>query len=127
MSSMPDGMRMVLPTSWGARNKEFIGNYWKFVARCGITSLTGVPTTLSVLAKNPPRGEDVSSLRPFMSTGSTAMPIEAAKEGEKNLGVRVLLTYRATEYTANVTQGPHPSQPLQRSAPITMPCHPLPP
>jgi fatty-acyl-CoA synthase len=121
ITAMADGMRMVLPTPLGARNKEFIANYWKFVARCGITSLTGVPTTLSVLAKNPPRGEDISSLRPFMSTGSTAMPIEVAKELEKNLGVRVLLTYGATEYTANVTQGPRDGEPRYGSAGIRLP------
>src|SRR5579862_830066 len=121
VTAMADGMTMVLPTPLGARNKEFIANYWRFVARCGITSLTGVPTTLSVLAKNPPRGEDVSSLRPFMSTGSTAMPVEVAHELEKNIGVRVLLTYGATEYTANVTQAPRDGKPRYGSAGIRLP------
>jgi fatty-acyl-CoA synthase len=121
VTAMADGMRMVLPTPLGARNKEFIANYWKFVARCGVTSLTGVPTTLSVLAKNPPRGEDVSSLRPFMSTGSTAMPVEIAHELEKSVGVRVLLTYGATEYTANVTQAPRDGEPRYGSAGIRLP------
>lgn len=121
ITAMADGMRMVLPTPLGARNKEFIANYWKFVERCGITSLTGVPTTLSVLAKNPPRGENVSSLRPFMSTGSTALPVEVARELEKHVGVRVLLTYGATEYTANVTQGPRDGEPRYGSAGIRLP------
>jgi fatty-acyl-CoA synthase len=121
ITAMADGMRMVLPTPLGARNKEFIANYWKFVARCEITSMTGVPTTLSVLAKNPPRGEDVSSLRPFMSTGSTAMPVEVARELEKSVGVRVLLTYGATEYTANVTQAPRDGEPRYGSAGIRLP------
>jgi fatty-acyl-CoA synthase len=121
VTAMADGMTMVLPTPLGARNKEFIANYWKFVERCGITSLTGVPTTLSVLAKNPPRGENVSSLRPFMSTGSTAMPVEVAKELEKSVGVRVLLTYGATEYTANVTQPPRDGEARFGSAGIRLP------
>ncbi len=121
ITAMADGMRMVLPTALGARNKDFIANYWKFVERCGITSLTGVPTTLSVLAKNPPRGENVSSLRPFMSTGSTAMPVEVARELEKHVGVRVLLTYGATEYTANVTQAPRDGEPRYGSAGIRLP------
>jgi fatty-acyl-CoA synthase len=121
ITAMADGMRMVLPTPLGARNKEFIANYWKFVARCGVTSLTGVPTTLSVLAKNPPRGEDISSLRPFMSTGSTSMPVEVARELEKSIGVRVLLTYGATEYTANVTQAPRDGEPRYGSAGIRLP------
>jgi fatty-acyl-CoA synthase len=121
ITAMADGMRMVLPTPLGARNKEFIANYWKFVERCGVTSLTGVPTTLSVLAKNPPRGEDISSLRPFMSTGSTSMPVEVARELEKSIGVRVLLTYGATEYTANVTQAPRDGEPRYGSAGIRLP------
>ncbi len=121
ITAMADGMRMVLPTPLGARNKEFIANYWKFVERCGITSLTGVPTTLSVLAKNPPRGENISSLRPFMSTGSTSMPVEVARELEKSVGVRVLLTYGATEYTANVTQAPRDGEPRYGSAGIRLP------
>ena len=121
VTAMAVGMRMVLPTPLGARNKDFIAHYWKFVARCGITSLTGVPTTLSVLAKNPPRGDDVSSLRPFMSTGSTALPIEVAREIEQATGVRILLTYGATEYTANVTQGPRDGEPRYGSAGLRIP------
>ena len=103
-SAIADGMCIVIPTALGARNKEFIARYWKFVERCGVTVLAGVPTTLSVLAKNPPQGENVSSLRPYMPTGSTGMPIEVAHEIERITGVRCLLTYGATEYTANVTQ-----------------------
>ena len=121
VTAMAVGMRMVLPTPMGARNKEFVANYWKFVERCGITSLTGVPTTLSVLAKNPPRGENIASLRPFMSTGSTAMPVEVAREIERIAGVRVLLTYGATEYTANATQPPRDGDPRYGSAGIRIP------
>ncbi len=121
VTAMADGMTMVLPTPLGARNKEFIANYWKFVARCGITSMTGVPTTLSVLTKNPPRGEDISSLHPYMSTGSTAMPIEVARELEKIAGVRVLMTYGATEYTANVSQTPRDGEPRFGSAGLRIP------
>lgn len=121
VAAMALGMKMVLPTPLGARNKDFIANYWKFVARCGVTSMTGVPTTLSVLAKNPPQGEDLSSLRPFMSTGSTALPVEVAKELERRVGVRVLMTYGATEYTANVTQAPRDGEPRYGSAGIRLP------
>ncbi len=121
ITAIADGMRVVLPTPMGARNKEFIANYWKFVERCGVTILTGVPTTLSVLAKNPPKAENIASLRPFMSTGSTAMPVEVARELEASTGVRVLLTYGATEYTANVTQAPRDGEPRYGSAGIRLP------
>ncbi len=121
VTAMADGMRVVMPTALGARNKDFIGNYWKFVERCGVTVLAGVPTTLSVLAKNPPTTENISSLRPYMPTGSTGMPIEVAREIEKISGVRCLLTYGATEYTANVTQAPRDGEPRYGSAGIRIP------
>jgi fatty-acyl-CoA synthase len=56
-----------------------------------------------------------------MSTGSTAMPVEVAHELEKSVGVRVLLTYGATEYTANVTQAPRDGEPRYGSAGIRLP------
>ena len=121
ITAMADGMRMVLPTPLGARNKDFIARYWKFVERCGVTVLAGVPTTLSVLAKNPPTTENISSLRPYMPTGSTGMPIEVAREIERIAGVRCLLTYGATEYTANVTQAPRDGEPRYGSAGIRIP------
>ncbi len=121
VSAIADGMRVVIPTALGARNKEFIARYWKFVERCGVTVLAGVPTTLSVLAKNPPQGENISSLRPYMPTGSTGMPIEVAREIERITGVRCLLTYGATEYTANVTQAPRDGDPRFGSAGIRIP------
>jgi fatty-acyl-CoA synthase len=121
VSAIADGMRVVIPTALGARNKEFIARYWKFVERCGVTVLAGVPTTLSVLAKNPPKGEDISSLRPYMPTGSTGMPIEVAREIERVAGVRCLLTYGATEYTANVTQAPRDGDPRYGAAGIRIP------
>ena len=121
VGAIADGMRVVIPTALGARNKEFIARYWKFVERCGVTILAGVPTTLSVLAKNPPQGENISSLRPFMPTGSTGMPIEVAREIERITGVRCLLTYGSTEYTANVTQAPRDGDPRYGSAGIRIP------
>lgn len=121
VSAIADGMRVVIPTALGARNKEFIARYWKFVERCGVTVLAGVPTTLSVLAKNPPQGENISSLRPYMPTGSTGMPIEVAREIERIAGVRCLLTYGATEYTANVTQAPRDGDPRYGAAGIRIP------
>jgi len=120
-SAIADGMRIVIPTALGARNKDFIARYWKFVERCGVTVLAGVPTTLSVLAKNPPQGENIASLRPYMPTGSTGMPIEVAREIERITGVRCLLTYGATEYTANVTQAPRDGDPRYGSAGIRIP------
>ncbi len=114
-------MTIVIPTPLGARDKRFMSNYWKFIEKFRISLLSGVPTTLSVLAKNPPNGEDLGSLRPVMSTGSTSLPAEVAREIERSTGVRVLLTYGATEYTQNVAQGPRDGDPKYGSAGLRLP------
>ena len=116
-----NGMTMVIPSPLGARDKNFISNYWKFIERFKVTLLSGVPTTLSVLAKNPPTTEDISSLRPYMCTGSTSMPAEVAREIEQATGVRVLATYGATEFTQNVTQAPRDGDPRYGSGGLRLP------
>ncbi|MEA2949609.1 MAG: fatty-acyl-CoA synthase [Alphaproteobacteria bacterium] len=115
------GMSIVIPTPLGARDKRFIENYWKFVARFGITIFSGVPTTLAQLAKSGPHGETLGTLRDYACTGSTAFPAEVARQIESLIGVRVLLTYGATEYTQNVTQAPRDGDPKFGSPGIRLP------
>src|SRR5262245_28853170 len=50
------GMRIVIPSPLGARDKRFIANYWRFVEKFRISYFYGVPTTLATLAKPPPHG-----------------------------------------------------------------------
>ena len=119
--ALAHGMTILIPHPMGARDKKFISNYWKFVEKYRVSLMSGVPTTLSVLAKNPPNGEDVSSLRKYMCTGSTAMPAEVAREIEHATGVRVLATYGATEFTQNVSQGPKDGDPKYGSGGLRIP------
>ena len=119
--ALSGGMSIVIPSAIGARDKNFMANYWKFIDRFKITILSGVPTTLSVLSKNPPTTENISSLRPYMCTGSTSLPVEVAKTIERITGVRVLLTYGATEYTQNIAQGPRDGDPKYGSAGLRLP------
>ncbi|OGA75937.1 MAG: hypothetical protein A3G27_05415 [Betaproteobacteria bacterium RIFCSPLOWO2_12_FULL_66_14] len=119
--ALANGMTIVIPSPLGARDKKFIANYWKFVEKFRISLLSGVPTTLSVLAKHPPTTEDISSMRKYMCTGSTAMPAEVAREIEHSTGVRVLATYGATEFTQNVTQGPRDGDPKYGSGGLRLP------
>ena len=114
-------MTIVIPTPLGARDKRFMSSYWQFIQKFRISLLSGVPTTLSVLARNPPNGEDLGSLRPYMCTGSTALPVEVARDIERSTGVRVLLTYGATEYTQNVAQAPRDGDPKYGSAGLRLP------
>ena len=114
------GMQVVIPTPTGARDKRFIENYWKFVDKFKISFFSGVPTTLAQLAKSKPNG-DLSSLKSYACTGSTAFPAEVARQIEAAIGVRVLLTYGATEYTQNVTQAPRDGDPKFGSPGIRLP------
>jgi fatty-acyl-CoA synthase len=115
------GMSMVIPSAAGARDRTFIGNYWKFVERYGITQLSGVPTTLSLLAKSQPQGERLDSLRPFTTTGSQPLPVEVAKQIERIVGIRVLLTYGSTEYTTTLTQTPPDAEQRHGSTGLRLP------
>ena len=115
------GAALVIPTPMGARDKVFIGNFWKFVERCRISFLHAVPTTLGVLAQHPPQGEDVRSLHDYATTGSAALPIDVAQRIEANPGIRLLMTYGATEFTQNVTQAPRDGDPRYGSAGIRNP------
>jgi fatty-acyl-CoA synthase len=115
------GMSIVIPTPLGARDRRFMENYWRFVEKFRITILSGVPTTLATLVKNPPRGEDLSSLRPIATTGSTAFPADIARQLEAITGVRMLLSYGATEFCQNITQAPRDGDPRYGSAGIRLP------
>jgi fatty-acyl-CoA synthase len=119
--AIADGMKIVIPSPIGARDKVFIENYWKFVEKFRISILSGVPTTLAQLSKSPPRGEDLSSLRPYGVTGSTAFPAEVARALEKACGVKMMASYGATEYTQNVAQPPRDGDPRYGSAGLRLP------
>ena len=119
--SIVNGMMVMIPSALGARDKRFIANYWKFVEKYRITQFTGVPTTLSVLAKNLPTTEDVSTLKKVATTGSAPLPVETARELERALGIRVLLTYGSTEYTTGATQPPREGDPRYGSTGMRVP------
>ena len=63
--AIADGMEIVIPAPGGARDKRFIENYWKFVEKFRISILSGVPTTLAQLSKQPTGGADLSFASPL--------------------------------------------------------------
>jgi fatty-acyl-CoA synthase len=115
------GASLVIPSLMGARDKRYIANYWKFIARFRVTRLSGVPTTFSVLAKSPPQGEDLASLKRNFVTGSTALPISVRREFERVSGVRILNSYGLTENTASVAIEPRDGQSREGSSGIPLP------
>lgn len=104
--STADGHTSVIPSMHGARDKTYIANYWRYIEKFGVTQISGVPTTLSVLAKNPPTSEDISSLRPFFATGSTAIAPSIQERIEQITGARTLQSYGLTENTSHATLDP---------------------
>ncbi len=104
--STADGHTTIVPSMHGARDKRYIASYWRYVERFGVTQISGVPTTLSVLAKNPPTSENISSLRPYFATGSTAMAPAIQQRIVEITGARALQTYGLTENTSHVTVDP---------------------
>jgi fatty-acyl-CoA synthase len=99
---LASGASLVIPSIMGARDKRYMANYWKFIDRFAVTRLSGVPTMFALLAKSPPRGEDLSSLRRNFMTGSTALPNSVRRDFEHVSGVRILNSYGLTENTATV-------------------------
>ncbi len=118
---LASGATLVIPSLMGARDKRYIANYWKFIARFRVTRLSGVPTTFSVLAKTPPQGEDLSSLKRNFVTGSTALPISVKREFERVSGVRILNSYGLTENTASVAIEPRDGRSRDRSSGVPVP------
>jgi fatty-acyl-CoA synthase len=118
---LASGASMLIPSVMGARDKRFLGNYWRFVEKYRVSRLSGVPTTLAVLTKSPPQGEDLSSLEPRFITGSTALPIAIRKRFEEISGVRILNSYGMTENTASIAVDPRDGQSKEGSSGIRLP------
>ncbi|MFT5182641.1 MAG: fatty-acyl-CoA synthase [Alphaproteobacteria bacterium] len=116
-----NGNTAVIPSPLCARDRRYIANYWKFVERYRVTRLSGVPTTLSVLLKSPPQGEDISSLKNQFATGSTPVPVSICKGIEELLGIRSLIMYGMTENAGNLTLDPRDGPTKQGSVGLRLP------
>ena len=80
-----------------------------------------MPTTLSVLVNTPTDGADISSLRPYAPTGSAPLPAEVARQMEQRLGITMIATFGATEFTQNATQPPRDGDPRFGSTGLRIP------
>ncbi len=116
-----NGNTAIVPSIHGARDKTYIANYWRYIERFGITQVSGVPTTLSVLAKNPPTGENISSLRPYFATGSTAMAPAVQDRVTEVTGAQVLQSYGLTENTSHATLDPRDGEVRRRCSGLRVP------
>jgi acyl-CoA synthetase (AMP-forming)/AMP-acid ligase II len=95
---------MVVPTPAGYRGDGVMDNYWKLVARWGVSYMVMVPTAASALMQRPVDA-DVSTLR-YALCGSAPMPVELFKRFEAATGVKILEGYGMTEATCLVSMNP---------------------
>ena len=104
--STADGHTTVIPSMHGARDKSYMSHYWRYIEKFGVTQISGVPTTLAMLAKNPPTTEDIGSLRPYFATGSTAIAPSIQDKLFQITGARTMQSYGLTEHTSHATLDP---------------------
>jgi fatty-acyl-CoA synthase len=105
LSPMANGWTIVIPTPLGARNPNVVRDYWGIVERNRVTIAGAVPTTLAAIMNVPHDGHDLSSLRTFVTGGST-VPVELIRRIEREIGVPVIEGYGMTEVHCYSTLNP---------------------
>ncbi len=99
------GWTVLLPTPLGARNPNVVRDWWSIVERHKVAVGGAVPTSLAAIMNVPRDGHDLSSLKVFVSGGST-VPVELIRRIEGELGVPVVEGYGMTEVHCYSTMNP---------------------
>jgi fatty-acyl-CoA synthase len=99
------GWTVVLPTPLGARNPNVVRDFWSIVERNKVTIGGAVPTSLAAIMNVPKGDHDISSLKVFVSGGSS-VPVELIRRIEKEVGVPVVEGYGMTEVHCYSTMNP---------------------
>ncbi|CAN5904028.1 acyl-CoA synthetase [soil metagenome] len=105
LAPIASGWTIVIPTPLGARNPNVVRDYWSIVERNGITVAGAVPTTLAAIMNVPRDGHDISSLKCFVTGGST-VPVELIRRIESEIGAPVIEGYGMTEVHCYSTMNP---------------------
>jgi fatty-acyl-CoA synthase len=105
LSSVAAGWTVVIPTPLGARNPNVVRDWWSIVERNKVTIGGAVPTSLAAIMNVPRDGHDLSSLKVFVSGGST-VPVELIRRIEREIGVPVVEGYGMTEVHCYSTMNP---------------------
>jgi fatty-acyl-CoA synthase len=105
LSPIANGWTVLLPTPLGARNPNVVRDWWSIIDRNKVTVGGAVPTSLAAIMNVPREGHDLSSLRVFVSGGST-VPVELIRRIEGELGVPVVEGYGMTEVHCYSTMNP---------------------
>ncbi|HEY6983148.1 acyl-CoA synthetase [Reyranella sp.] len=105
LSAIASGWTVVIPTPLGARNPNVVRDYWGIVERNRVTVGGAVPTTLAAIMNVPRDGHDLSSLKCFVTGGST-VPVELIRRIEREVGTPVVEGYGMTEVHCYSTMNP---------------------
>ena len=105
LGPVANGWTVVIPTPLGARNPNVVRDYWGIVERNKVTIGGAVPTSLAAIMNVPRDGHDLSSLKAFVTGGST-VPVELIRRIERELGVSVIEGYGMTEVHCYSTMNP---------------------
>lgn len=105
LSPIANGWTVVIPTPLGARNPNVVRDWWSLVERNRVTIAGAVPTTLAAIMNVPRDGHDLTSLKCFVSGGST-VPVELIRRIEAELKVPVIEGYGMTEVHCYSTMNP---------------------
>lgn len=105
LAPVANGWTVVIPTALGARNPNVVRDYWGIVERNKVTIGGAVPTSLAAIMNVPREGHDLSSLKAFVTGGST-VPVELIRRIERELGAPVVEGYGMTEVHCYSTMNP---------------------
>ncbi len=105
LAPIAQGWTVVIPTPLGARNPNVVRDYWGIVERNKVVVGGAVPTSLAAIMNVPREGHDLSSLKTFVTGGST-VPVELIRRIERELGVPVIEGYGMTEVHCYSTMNP---------------------
>jgi fatty-acyl-CoA synthase len=105
LSPIANGWTVLLPTPLGARNPNVVRDFWSIVEHNEVTVGGAVPTSLAAIMNVPKGDHDLSSLKVFISGGST-VPVELIRRIEGELGVPVVEGYGMTEVHCYSTMNP---------------------
>ncbi|MBS0521646.1 MAG: acyl-CoA synthetase [Proteobacteria bacterium] len=105
LSPIANGWTIVIPTPLGARNPNVVRDWWRLVERHRVTVGGAVPTSLAAIMNVPRGSHDLSSLKTFVSGGST-VPVELIRRIESEIGVPVVEGYGMTEVHCYSTMNP---------------------
>jgi fatty-acyl-CoA synthase len=119
-SAIAAGANTLVPSRFGMRNKAFVRDFWKIVARHRVTVLSGGPTFLTSLVATNPDRKKISGVKAHVGGGSF-MPEALVRRFEEATGVPVRPIYGMTEAAGMISAVPRHCDAPQGAVGWTLP------